>query len=57
LELPLDILKGIALKHYEDKLDAIFCSYLAAYFWAWSYEQNEMIGTHETGYIINPRPT
>lgn len=57
LELPLDTLKGIALKHYEDILDATFCSYLAAYFWAWSYKQNEMIGTLETGYIINPRPT
>ncbi|MFZ5796994.1 MAG: DUF429 domain-containing protein [Thermodesulfobacteriota bacterium] len=51
---PLDELRGIALKHYEDKLDAVFCAYLAAYFWAWSYARNEMIGTRENGYIINP---
>lgn len=50
----LDEMRGAALKQYEDKLDAIFCAYLAAHFWAWSYERNEMIGTHETGYIINP---
>jgi predicted RNase H-like nuclease len=56
LERPLDDMKGSALKHYEDILDATFCAYLAAYFWAWSYERNEMIGTREMGYIINPKP-
>jgi predicted RNase H-like nuclease len=55
LEQPLEALRGAALKQYEDKLDAVFCAYLAAHFWAWSYERNEMIGTHEMGYIINPR--
>ncbi|MGO8790361.1 MAG: hypothetical protein ACLQVL_23675 [Terriglobia bacterium] len=57
LGIPLDSLKGCSLKHYEDKLDAVFCAYLAAYFWAWGYERNEMIGNLETGYIINPRRT
>jgi predicted RNase H-like nuclease len=47
--------RGAALKEYEDKLDAVFCAYLAAHFWTWSYERNEMIGTREMGYIINPR--
>lgn len=56
LERRLEDLKGRALKHYEDILDAVFCAYLAAYFWAWSYERNEMIGTREMGYIINPKP-
>lgn len=55
LDHPLEDLGGAALKQYEDKLDAIFCAYLAAYFWLWSYERNEMIGTPEMGYIINPR--
>jgi predicted RNase H-like nuclease len=55
LERSLSELKGRALKHYEDILDATFCAYLSAFFWAWSYERNEMIGTHETGYIINPK--
>ncbi len=52
----LNDLGGTALKHYEDILDATFCAYLAVYFWAWSYECNEIIGNKETGYIINPKP-
>ena len=55
LDCPLNDLKGRALKHYEDTLDATFCAYLAAYFWAWGYEANEMIGSREMGYIINPK--
>jgi predicted RNase H-like nuclease len=57
LERSLDTLKGAPLKHYEDMLDATLCAYLAAYFWAWSYERNEMIGNHESGCIVNPKPT
>jgi predicted RNase H-like nuclease len=55
LERPLVDMSGPSLKHYEDTLDALLCAYLAAYFWAWSYERNEMIGDLESGYIINPR--
>lgn len=55
LQKPLESLCGNALKEYEDTLDAVFCAYLAAYFWVWSYDRNEMIGNPETGYIINPR--
>jgi predicted RNase H-like nuclease len=51
---PLENLRGAGLKEYEDKLDAVFCAYLAAHFWAWGYARNEMIGTVEQGYIINP---
>lgn len=54
LERPLGDLRGKALKRYEDLLDAVFCAYLAAYFWTWSWERNEMIGNRETGYVINP---
>jgi predicted RNase H-like nuclease len=56
LDRSLNELNGQALKRYEDTLDATFCAYLAAYFWAWSYERNVMIGNNETGYIINPKP-
>jgi predicted RNase H-like nuclease len=56
IDRSLNDLHGRALKHYEDTLDATFCAYLAAYFWAWSYERNEIIGNKEPGYIINPRP-
>lgn len=55
LEQPLEELRGQELKHYEDLLDAVFCGYLAAYFWVWSYDRNEMIGDLDTGYIINPK--
>jgi predicted RNase H-like nuclease len=51
---PLETMAGPALKEYEDRLDALFCAYLAAHFWAWSYGRNEMIGTLDRGYIINP---
>lgn len=52
----LENLRGQALKQYEDILDAIFCAYLAAYFWVWGHTRCEMIGCRETGYIINPKP-
>lgn len=39
---------------HEDTLDAVFCSYLAYYFWYWNMERNEVFGTVETGYILNP---
>ena len=55
LDRSLNDLNGQSLKHYEDTLDAILCAYLAAYFWTWSYDRNEMIGSLETGYIINPK--
>lgn len=49
-----DGLKGKALKHYEDILDALVCAYLSLYYWTWGAEKTEMIGNLETGYIINP---
>ena len=56
VDQPLLDLRGRALKQYEDGLDALFCAYLASYFWRWSYERNEMIGDMTSGYIINPMP-
>jgi len=50
----LNGLKGKALKHYEDTLDALVCAYLALFYWSWGGEKNELIGNLETGYIINP---
>lgn len=51
----LGAMPGRQLKCYEDVLDAIFCSYLALYFWYWGEERAEIIGTLEAGYIVNPR--
>jgi predicted RNase H-like nuclease len=42
------------LKMYEDALDAVFCAYLAYYFWYWGMERNEVFGSVEMGYILNP---
>jgi predicted RNase H-like nuclease len=60
LNLPHDIinanvrgLKGKALKQYEDLLDAIFCAYIAFYYW---YEPGTclVIGDLNDGYIVTP---
>jgi len=42
------------LKSHEDRLDALFCAYLAYYFWYWGWERNELFGDVHTGYILNP---
>jgi len=49
------VLRGEALKAYEDSLDALFCAYLAYHCWYWGAERNEMIGDLETGYIVVPK--
>lgn len=43
------------LKHYEDLLDALFCAWLAAYFWFWGNRGYEVMGNMATGYIILPK--
>lgn len=49
----MEELKGQALKEYEDKLDAIFCAYIAYY--AWRYpERCEVLGNMREGYILTP---
>jgi predicted RNase H-like nuclease len=47
------VLKGKALKRYEDLLDAIFCAYIAYYYW---YEPGtcSVIGDLKDGYIVTP---
>jgi predicted RNase H-like nuclease len=47
-------LNGQRLKNYEDQLDALFCAYLAYYFWYWRWNRNEMFGDVNSGYILNP---
>ena len=55
LSTDLDELVGQSLKNYEDRLDALFCAYLACYFWYWGWERNELFGDIESGYILNPK--
>ncbi|TLZ70329.1 MAG: DUF429 domain-containing protein [Methanobacteriota archaeon] len=47
-------LRGGRLKAYEDRLDAILCAYVAAYYWTWGTRRNAIIGTLEGGYIVTP---
>jgi predicted RNase H-like nuclease len=54
LGVDLESLRGQALKYYEDILDAVFCAYLALYFWYWGMERHEIFGDFQEGYILNP---
>ena len=38
----------------ENKLDAIICAYVAAYWWRYGTERSTMIGDTSTGYIVTP---
>lgn len=55
LELRPEHHQGQGLKELEDRLDAVFCAFLAWYFWRWGEEKNEVFGNLETGYIVVPR--
>ena len=55
LEPPGAGLRGIALKRYEDRLDALVCAYVAAYFWQWGNGDHcTVIGDRKTGYVVTP---
>jgi len=47
-------LRGGKLKDYEDRLDAIVCAYVAAYYWTWGTRRCAIMGTLEGGYIVTP---
>jgi predicted RNase H-like nuclease len=59
LFLPKDIYKDVRklrakrLKNYEDMLDAIFCAYIAYYFWA-NPGKCSVLGDMRKGYILTP---
>jgi predicted RNase H-like nuclease len=48
-------LRGAARKEYEDSLDAVFCAFLAFYFWRWGFDRSELFGDVRDGYIVNPK--
>ena len=50
----LKALRGGKLKGYEDRLDAILCACIAAYYWTWGTRRNAIVGTLEGGYIVTP---
>jgi len=47
---------GAALKHLEDQLDSLICAYVAAHWWQWGTDRNQVLGDRTTGYIIVPNP-
>jgi predicted RNase H-like nuclease len=54
LRLPGVPVKG-PLKPLEDRIDAVFCAYLAAYWWRWAAARNRVYGSGDGGYIVVPR--
>jgi predicted RNase H-like nuclease len=54
LSTDLNDLVGQSLKNHEDQLDALFCAYLAYYFWYWGWKRTELFGDLRSGYILNP---
>lgn len=54
-QLPPIPANGTQLKALEDKLDAITCAYVAAHWWYWGPERNDVLGDSQTGYIIVPK--
>ncbi len=41
-------------KDNENKLDAIICAYVAAYWWKYGTKRSTMIGDVNTGYVVTP---
>ena len=48
-------LRGRAMKGFEDRVDALLCAYMAAYYWQWRDTRCRVYGDVEAGYIICPR--
>lgn len=48
-------LRGGALKAHEDRLDALFCAYLAAHVAWWGERRNCAIGEASSGLIVVPQ--
>lgn len=46
-------LRGLALKSFGDRLDAVFCAYIAYYAWACP-KKCAVLGTLDEGYILSP---
>jgi pyridoxamine 5'-phosphate oxidase len=54
-DLPAIPLTGRALKAVEDQLDAVLAAYIAAHWWYWGRERNDVLGNSRHGSIIVPR--
>ncbi|MFQ5816690.1 MAG: DUF429 domain-containing protein [Terriglobia bacterium] len=47
-------LRGQALKHREDQLDALLCAYIAGHFWFWGDKRWRIFGNVRSGCIVCP---
>ncbi|NJM05475.1 DUF429 domain-containing protein [Candidatus Gracilibacteria bacterium] len=52
----IDDLRGTALKAYEDRVDALFCAYIALYGLRWGEVRCRVYGSLEEGSIFTPVP-
>jgi predicted RNase H-like nuclease len=57
VEQRLEGMRAIERKQYEDSIDSVLCGYLAAHYWTWGAERNQVIGTMANGYIVVPSRT
>lgn len=55
-DLPLIPQTGRALKAVEDQLDSLICAYVAAHYWWWGCDRNQILGSRAEGYIVVPCP-
>ncbi|QIZ72335.1 DUF429 domain-containing protein [Oxynema aestuarii] len=46
--------KGKQLKALEDRLDALLCAYIGAYWWYWGRDRTWVFGDRDSGYIVIP---
>ncbi len=53
-DLPPIPTTGRELKSLEDRLDSITCAYVAAHWWYWGVNRNQVHGDRRKGYIIVP---
>ena len=53
---PIPTVKGETMKQIEDRIDALVCAYVGAYWWYWGSEKNQTLGDRANGYIIVPAP-
>jgi predicted RNase H-like nuclease len=49
-------LRGRALQHYEDRVDAVLCAYIALYAFRWGAARCGTFGTLAAGHIFTPLP-
>ena len=54
-DLPEIPSRGPELKAMEHALDSLMSAYVAAHWWYWGRERNDVLGDAATGYIVVPR--